>query len=234
MFAGLFISRLWMKKNCLCIRCRILVIILILLSTFRGVGGVGQIGRVSALGRKNGSISENTERSRRGFLKKFEKYLILTNLSKPEFYELDNIKQCNYLKKFFSCLRKERSYKTKVTKQKNKECVFFFVFFSDMIKFFICFRKQKKNFCFVVACQIWQEKFFLQKEQMLTKRKICFMSEQEIYKENKKFKNDNFWSQFFFMKIFYLDFRFSFEVFWIIFRFLVSPVKGWDQKEVKK
>ena len=35
-------------------------------------------------------------------------------------------------------------------------------------------------------------------------------------------------------KIFYLDFSFSFENFWIIFRVLVSPVKGWDQNKVRK
>ena len=117
-----------------------MVIILVLLSSFGGVGGVGQIGRVAALGRKNGSLSENTERSRKGFLKKFEKYLVVTNLSQPEFYELDNIKQCGYLKKFFNCLRKEKSYKTK-----EQRVCFFFVFFfreqkSDMIKFFFYFR----------------------------------------------------------------------------------------------
>ena len=58
MFAGLFFLDCGSKKS--------------LLGSFGGVGGVGQIGGGVALGRKNGSTSGNTERSRRGFLKKFE------------------------------------------------------------------------------------------------------------------------------------------------------------------
>ena len=60
----LVFSRLWDEKNTFCNRCRLLVIILVLLSTFGGVGAVGQIGGGVALGRKNGAKSENTERSR--------------------------------------------------------------------------------------------------------------------------------------------------------------------------
>ena len=98
------------------------MIILVLLSTFGGVHAVGQIGGGVALGRKNGAKSQNTERSRRGFLRKFDKYLELIDLSTPEFYEKDNIQQCGYLKQFFSCLRKEKSYRTK------EQRVCFFVF----------------------------------------------------------------------------------------------------------